>query len=159
MKAMFLLICFVPLCVVAAGCGGSEYEGARRFPLSGKVSFNGEPVDVGSISFIPLQKDGRVSGGTIADGAYSVEEAQGANAGKHRIEIHWQKRTGKKIKVPWSDEEDEERAEGLPAEFNTDSTLTAEVSANQATFDFDLKSDKRPAPKVDDDVPEQYRDR
>ncbi len=44
----------------------------------------------------------------------------------------------------------DERAEGLPPKFHQDSQLTAEVSAKQTTFDFDLKSDgsapPRPAP-------------
>lgn len=133
-------MCFVCLCLVLAGCGEEEYEGPQRFPLSGNVTCDGEPIDLGSISFIPLGENQRVSGGPIMDGKYSVSEAQGANAGKHRIEIHWQKRTGKKIPVPNTDFVDEVRVEGLPARFHKSSTLTAEVGEGQTTFHFDLKS-------------------
>jgi hypothetical protein len=156
-----LIVCVCP-CLVVAGCG-QKYSGGKRFPLSGKVTFNGEPIDLGSISFIPLENGQRVSGGTISDGAYAVPEAHGANAGKYRVEIRWQKKTGKKVRKQIDSAgtivEDDVRAEGLPAEFNTDSTLTAEVSATHTRFDFHLKSDKRPARTVDDGVPEIYRNR
>lgn len=132
-------LCCAGLCLILSGCSRQEYPGARRFALSGKVSYDGERVDMGSISFIPLSGDQRVSGGPIIDGTYSVPEAQGANAGKYRIEIHWQKRTGKKTRVPYTNFVDEERAEGLPAKYHKDSALTAEVGENQTTFDFDLK--------------------
>lgn len=132
---------FVCLAAAIAGCGQREYSGAQRFPLSGTVTFNGEAVDAGSISFLPLNGgDQRVSGGPIEGGKYSVPEAQGANAGKHRIEIRWQKLTGKKSRDPQSGETIEQRAEGLPTKFHSNSELTAEVSAKLTTFDFDLKS-------------------
>jgi len=133
--------CFVILSVAFAGCGQRDYTGPQRFPLSGKVTYDGESVDAGSISFLPLGGgEQRVSGGPIEGGTYSVPEARGANAGKYRIEIRWQKLTGKKSRDPQSGEIVEQRAEGLPPKFHTNSELTAEVSEKQTTFDFDLKS-------------------
>jgi hypothetical protein len=132
---------FLVLCVAIAGCGEPEYSGATRYPLSGKVTYDGEPIDLGSIAFLPTSGgDQRVSGGEIIDGAYSVEEARGANAGKYRVQIRWQKRTGKQVKDAWTDEMVDERAEGLPAKFHDSTELTAEVSPAQRTFDFHLKS-------------------
>jgi hypothetical protein len=81
----------------------------------------------------------RVSGGYIENGVYFVPEAQGANAGKHRVEIRWQKLTGKKTRER-SEELTEQRAEGLPPKYHKDSILTADVSPSQTRFDFDLKS-------------------
>src|SRR5688572_16557899 len=91
------------LLVTAAliGCSRQEYSGEKRYPLSGRVTYDGHAIDLGSISFLPI--DGgqqRVSGGYIENGVYSVPEAQGANAGKYRVEIRWQKATGKKIGDP-----------------------------------------------------------
>jgi hypothetical protein len=145
MKTAWPLTPCVCLCIVLAGCG-RNYSGPQRFPLAGRVTYDGEPIDLGSISFLPLDKDQRVSGGTITDGTYSVPEERGAHAGKYRIEIRWQKRTGRTIKLPWG--EDEERAEGLPPRFHKDSTLTGEVSASQTTFDFHLESRKDDARTV-----------
>jgi hypothetical protein len=126
---------------VLAGCDNPEYTGAKRFPLEGKVTYDGQPVDAGSISFLPQSAgEQRVSGGTIQDGAYSVPEAQGANAGKHRIEIRWQKKTGKTVRDPQSGEMVDQRLEGLPPRFHKDSDLSVEVTPDKKTYDFHLKS-------------------
>jgi hypothetical protein len=123
------------------GCSRQEYPGEKRYPLSGRVTYDGQPIDLGSISFLPTDEGKqRVSGGYIENGAYSVMEAQGANAGKYRVEIRWQKTTGKTIKDRHSEDMTEQRVEGLPAKYHQDSQLTAEVSAKQTKFDFDLKS-------------------
>ena len=133
--ALFLWLVVSCVC----GCGGREYTGPQRFPLSGKVTYDGEPIDFGSISFLPVAGD-RPSGGLIENGTYSVPEPKGANAGKHRVEIRWRKKTGKQKRDPDSGEMFDDRKEGLPKRYNDDSELTAEVSAKQTTFDFDLKS-------------------
>lgn len=162
MKLSGSLVCGICLGLFVMGCQ-RNYSGDKRFPLSGKVSFNGEPIDLGSISFLPMENDQRVSGGTIEDGVYSVPEAFGANAGKYRVEIRWQKKTGKKIRRPIDARgtilEDDVLAEGLPREFHTNSKLTVEVAEGQTTFDFDLRSAAPPVPTVDDGVPEIYRNR
>jgi hypothetical protein len=105
------------------------------------VRVDGQPLDVGTISFIPTNHDQqRVSGGTITDGTYSVKEERGANPGLYRVEIRWGKKTGRKYRDPDSGELLDERKEGLPARYHATSELTAEVSEKQTTFDFDLKS-------------------
>jgi hypothetical protein len=128
------------LCVALAGCGSRQYDGPRRIPLSGKVTVDGQTVDMGVVSFIPQDKTGRVSGGPIKGGAYSVPEEMGAYEGKYRVEIHWNKPTGKKIHNPMDKEQMiDEMMEGLPDKYHTKSELTAEVSPKQTKFDFDLK--------------------
>jgi len=124
--------------LTVAGCGGREYTGERRYPLSGKVTVDGQPMPMGVISFLPEEKSGRVSGGPIKDGTYSVPEATGANAGKYRVEIHWNKPTGKKIRNPMDKEElIDEMTDG---QFQANADLSAEVSSKQTKFDFELKS-------------------
>jgi len=124
-----------------AGCKPRGYSGPQRYPLQGKVTFDGQPVDWGSISFLPKAgSEQRVSGGLIENGSYSVKEEEGANAGLHRIEVRWLKRTGKQYRDRDSGEMVDERKEALPPKFHAQSTLTAEVSAEKTTFDFDLKS-------------------
>ena len=125
----------------AAGCDRG-YEGDRRYPLSGTVRVNGQPLDMGAISFIPSDhKQQRVSGGPISNGVYSVEELSGANAGPYRVEIHWYKRTGRKVPDPVTGDLYEERKEGLPKRYHQESELTAEVSPDRTSFDFDLKAE------------------
>ncbi len=133
--------CLCLLGLLLAGCGQQNYPGPKRYPLSGKVAVDGQPMDWGSISFLPAS-DGaaRVSGGLIADGAYSVTEEMGPTAGKYRVEIRWGKLTGKKKRDPDSGEMFDERKEALPARFHEQSELTAEVSDKQKNFDFNLNS-------------------
>jgi hypothetical protein len=127
--------------IVLAGCGGREYTGAPRFPLSGTITYDGVAVDAGTISFLPMSGDHqRVTGGVITDGAYAIPEAKGANEGKYRVEIRWAKRTGKQYHDRELNMMVDERKEGLPPRFHKQSELTVEVSATQTTFDFGLKS-------------------
>lgn len=137
------LTCFVFLCIVLVGCG-PNYSGEQRYPLSGRVTFNGEEVDRGNISFLPTDPDSqRPAGGRFEDGAYSFDEEFGANAGQYKVDIRWAKKTGAKFTDRLGNVDDV-RTEGLPAEFNTASTLTVDVGPGQTKFDFDLKSDKKP---------------
>ena len=138
-KVIVSLGCFV-LCTVLAGCGSSKYKGEQRYPLKGEVTFEGQPIDVGSISFIPENDKGRASGGVITDGKFDVPEEKGANAGKYRVEIHWLKRTGKQLKDVESGEMYDERREALPAKVHTNSELTVEVPLPDNRYDFKLKS-------------------
>jgi hypothetical protein len=126
--------------LAVVGCGRRDYTGPRQFPLAGRVTYDGQPIDWGSISFLPLGGDQRVSGGLIENGTYAVPEEKGANAGRYRVEIRWLKLTGKKYRDPDSGEMLDARKEALPPRFHEQSELTVEVSDNQTTFDFHLTS-------------------
>jgi hypothetical protein len=105
------------------------------------VRVDGQPIEAGTISFLPTDHDRqRVSGGPITDGAYSVMEARGANAGVYRVEIHWFRKTGRMVLDALTGDMIEERKEGLPKRYHKASELTVEVAPGRTTFDFDLKS-------------------
>jgi hypothetical protein len=126
--------------LAATGCGPDRgYDGPERFPLSGQVTFDGRPVDGGSISFIPKDKDGRVSGGQLVQGRYDVPAEMGANAGAYQVQIRWPQPTGKKH---WDEDTFQvvpEFKETMPPKFNSKSDLTADVTATKLEFNFDLK--------------------
>lgn len=146
MSRILLNLGCLSVCLAVIGCGKRDYEGEQRFPVSGKVTVDGQPLDVGVIAFFPQGKGdsaGRVSGAPIRDGVYSVPEEKGPNAATYRIEIHWNKRTGKQVPNPFDKSEMiDQLMEGLPAKYHKNSELTAEVSADKTTFDFELKSEK-----------------
>ncbi len=132
-----------PLVVLGmlAGCGSREYEGKQRIALKGKVTVDGEPMDAGTISFIPLDtQNNRPSGGSILGGVYDVPEPMGANEGSYKVEIHWQKPTGKKMKAIDSDELIEQRKEGLPDKYHKNTELTAEIKSDTKEINFDLST-------------------
>ena len=61
---------------IAAGCSGSE---AKKVQLSGKVTFNGQPVPAGYISFMPDASQGNrgeVRVVQIKDGVYDSAREQ-----------------------------------------------------------------------------------
>jgi hypothetical protein len=136
-------LCFLSLAAALAGCS-KAYDGEQRFPISGRVTVDGQPVDLGVIAFIPQavgEGKGRVAGAPIRDGVYSVPEEKGPTAAAYKVQIHWNKRTGRRIPNPMDPENlMDELTEGLPAKYHTSTELTAQVSADQTTFDFDLKT-------------------
>ena len=140
MSKTTLAFCCLALCSALVGCSGAKYKGDKRYPLTGQVTFDGQPVDVGSISFIPEGGSGRASGGVITDGKYDVPEEKGVTAGAYRVEISWLKRTGKKLRDPESGEMYDERREALPDKLRANSELTVEVPLPENRHDFNLKS-------------------
>lgn len=124
-----------------AGCGGSDPLGRRA--VSGTVTLDGVPVKQGRIDFQPLQQGGVPSGATISDGKYAIPEEKGLPVGKYRVTINAADTgavgglgsdglPGDVAPVP---------KELIPAKYNTETTLTAEVGDKEPyEFNYDLKS-------------------
>jgi hypothetical protein len=126
----------VVLIALAASIPGCSSSGAAA--VEGKVSYGGEPIDVGSIAFIPTAEGGTKSGGLIDRGTYRIEAKVGPAPGPHRVEIRWAKATGQKRKNEFG-EEIQRRQEGLPEKYHSQSTLTAEIKAGKNLIDFELE--------------------
>ena len=71
-----------------AGCSG----GVGLGEVSGTVTYDGKPVELGSISFIPIDGNGPSGGGAITDGKYM---AQKVPVGAAKVRISGAKVTGK----------------------------------------------------------------
>src|SRR4051794_5389300 len=121
--------------VVLAGCGPSG-----RLPVWGKVTYNGEPVDHGTITFLAAGGQAVNAGGEIRDGKYLIDSERGPALGKYRVEIYWNKKTGKMVPTPGDrDVKMPETRQVLPPKYNKQSQLTADVTPSGNTRDFDLK--------------------
>jgi len=121
--------------LMVAGCGPGNPQG--RLAISGKVSFEGQPLDQGSIQFSSVDRtSGIVSGAVIHNGSYSIEAEKGLPPGKYRVRVFSGEGAGPEEMPGESTEAPKER---IPAQYNTESTLEIEVSRGNATFDFDLK--------------------
>jgi len=86
------------VCVVLAGCGAAEPDRAH---VSGKVTYQGKPVDFGDIVFVPsgasaTKWKGFYCQGGITNGHYAIV-AHGPVVGRNRVEIYGYKRTGQKM--------------------------------------------------------------
>jgi hypothetical protein len=122
--------------LLAAGC-------SSHVPLAGDVTFDGQPIDEGTITFVTPQgaKEETKSTCRIEGGKYKFEKDSGPAPGKYKVEITWLKKTGKK--VPTGDlEPQDEKLQVLPAKFNTQTTLTAEVKSGVKKLDFALSSNQ-----------------
>ncbi len=75
------------LCLVQLGCGDG---GTKRYQVSGRITFDGEPVPAGSISFDPDSSQGnRGPGGyaVIEDGRYHTLADRGVVGGPHQVRV------------------------------------------------------------------------
>lgn len=136
-----LLRCIILACLVSlVGCGG---DGLHLATVDGIVTLNGEPLAEARIVFYP-EGGGRLSHAiTDLDGSYSlvyVDGIRGALPGTHKVSIS--------TFVEADPDSDDAlikmgQRELLPPQYNSLTTLTAELSPGQSEkLDFDLKAGK-----------------
>jgi hypothetical protein len=89
LRATFGVVCLAAIAFVVAGCSGDQQPTA---PVSGKVTFNGEAVTSGIISFSPIASEtegAKSAAGVVqSDGSYTLTtyaDNDGAVIGKHRV--------------------------------------------------------------------------
>jgi hypothetical protein len=125
------------VCVFLLGCTEGETE---RVPISGKITLDNQPIDGGTILFLPQEKGKIKTGATIEEGQYILDEDEGPQAGQHRVEIYWAKKTGRQI--PSNDPPNmmDETREVVPGKYNQQSVLTVEIKPGENTFDLDLRT-------------------
>lgn len=126
--ALALLLC----CLTAiAGCGPG---GPPTVPVSGSVTFKGEPVATGEIAFRSVDGAAATWAGPIAAGTYAIR----STIGPKRVEIiAVRPKPGAK---PRASGEGVINEMYVPARYNLDSTLAAEVTAadpNEFNFTLD----------------------
>jgi hypothetical protein len=133
-NATILLVGAVLLVLVASGCSSG------RVGIHGTVSYKGSPVVMGKIQFLPKDKEsGTPEMAVITDGNYAFAADKGLLPGSYRVEI-----TAPDIKgprpaataAPGAPRRDKEL---LPEQYNTQSTLSIEVTATgNREFNFPL---------------------
>ncbi len=117
--------------MICWGCGpAGSGKMPDAIPVKGKVTYKGQPVTKGSITFEP-DGFGREAHGPIqSEGTYvltTYKEGDGAVTGHHRVAV-----TGTGIKSP---------KDALAKKYGgvASSGLTADVDAEHTEFNFDLK--------------------
>jgi hypothetical protein len=78
---------FIPLGLLLTGCGG-QIEGPAPVPASGTVTYKGQPVETGTIQFVPAK--GRAASGAIENGKFTLStyaDGDGAVPGAHQVGI------------------------------------------------------------------------
>lgn len=142
------------LALLAAGCGDDGL--AERYPVSGNVTYKGEPVASASISFYPVgggAGEQRGASGVVKDGYYTLStqgDDDGAFPGDYLVSITARtpdmtqaKENAAKIGGLMS-QDDVARAyksakSPIPRKYESpDAGLKAKVEAKSNTFDFEL---------------------
>ncbi len=120
------------LLLFSGGCGNKDL-GA----VTGTITLDDQPLADAFVEFTPTGEGGSPSyGKTDANGKYEMEfsrDQSGAWIGANSVRITTED-------VQDVDGEEVNVAEKVPAQYNTDSTLTADVQPGSNTFDFPLKS-------------------
>jgi hypothetical protein len=140
MRGLPLSLSLLGLPLLLAGCG----KGDNRYEITGNVLFKKQPLDNGSIQFLPVAPpDLSPSGAPIQQGKYVVPKSHGLAPGKYKVSIS-SGEPGTDIRK----EMDAEAAGGepypiakerIPPRYNTKTELTIEVKKEGPfTFDFDL---------------------
>lgn len=127
------LIC-LSLGTTLSGCGGPD--GPEIIEVTGTVTMGGSPVADAQVQFTP--NEGRPSFGTTdAEGKYRLEYTSGrygAVPGRHRVSIN-----KAVVQGEFAPGEEPEAEDPIPAKYNDNSTLTADVSADATVHDFQLE--------------------
>jgi hypothetical protein len=109
-----------------AGCGGPTT--AKLGTVHGRVTMDGKPLAHAGVRFQPQDGGHDSTGFTDADGNYRlryIRDIMGARLGAHKVIVSTQHdRAGK--------------TETVPARYNTDTTLKANVVAGDQVINFDL---------------------
>ena len=126
-----LAVCWA---ISAIGCGSSD----GRYPVSGDVTLQGQPLASGAIIF--ESSDGGSRGGTtITDGKYSLPADQGLLPGTYVVRVSAVQSQAEVTGPPGPEAVAIERAnkDVVPDEFNSKSTLKHEVGPDKPT-EFDI---------------------
>jgi hypothetical protein len=117
--------------VLLAGCSDNHTA-----VVTGTVRVDGEPLEKGSISFVPVDGQGVTAGGEILDGKYTVAKA---SPGTMAVQIRYPQVAGTKklYDTPESPIRNVFR-EVLPAKYNDRTELRLEVQPGNNEKDWDL---------------------
>jgi hypothetical protein len=118
--------------VAVVGCSTRPADQPEIAAVSGRVTMDGQPL--GGVSVVFESERGVLSfGNTDADGRYTlsyIRSAKGAGLGKNTV----------RISTPTMGPTSPLHKDSIPAIYNTQSTLAADVVKGRNVFDFALES-------------------
>jgi hypothetical protein len=99
-----------------SGCGSSSGSGpATVVPAKGKVTYKGQPLTQGDITFEPIENGREANGSIKPDGTFELttfKQGDGAVAGKHRVSVTGNNKVPVKFRSPSSSKTEVEVKEG-----------------------------------------------
>jgi hypothetical protein len=113
--------------------------------ISGTVTYDGQAVADGTISFQPADGKGPTAAGNITEGHYKLKIAPGSK----RVEINGYRTTGKQRYNPADPNSPmiNIRQPILPERFNAKTQLTRDITTAASVYDFTLEKTPADRPK------------
>ena len=138
MPTRAVIVLLLLSCCSLSACGKSS--GPDRHPVTGHVTFDGVPVETGTIVFRDenLKSGIAPDGGNIVKGQYHVQ----VQPGQKRVEIL----ASRPIPSEGQVREDRKSFATVPVEqfippvYNAHSVLTAEIEPRKNKYDYDLEA-------------------
>jgi hypothetical protein len=133
---------WTPAALALLGCLAFSGCGSGGAPVEGTVTLDGRPVDGGTITFAPVEYGGGQQPVTaeIKGGAFSLNSAHGPPPGTYRVEIYWNKKTGRQIPSNDPPNMKDEELPMIPPQYNKDSRVTEEIKPGGNKFEYKLVS-------------------
>jgi hypothetical protein len=154
-----------PALLVMASCGSDDGLG-KRFPVSGTVTYNGNPLEKGEISFISEDMKNNIgASGKITNGSYTLStggNSDGAQPGKYKVIITAKEDYLAKAKADFQKDSKQQESNYIPPQYIAKAeaaakslipagygdprttNLTAEVLEKSTTCDFKLSDAEAP---------------
>jgi hypothetical protein len=163
----FLALFALAATALATSCGSPDDGLGKRYAVSGNVTYNGNPLEKGKISFIPAEGKGVGASGTIENGSYTLTtggNSDGAQAGHYKVTITAKEDSLEKAKADFAKATKgidpgylpgryvavaEAKAKSLiPLGYGdfSSTNLTADVKETSNSINFELSDAKAPPP-------------
>lgn len=129
--ALFALLT-VSIAGLSAGCGGGGES-----TVTGTVSFDGKPIEKGSVTFVGTAPGGARAGAVVAGGQFQVKLAPGT----YKVEVSATKAAGtrKQKGFDGKDEVIELTEELIPDYYNVKTELTEEIKSGANAMKLELR--------------------
>jgi hypothetical protein len=119
-------------CLLASGCSKSD-----KATVAGTVTVDGQPAQLGFVSFFAVDGRAPTSGGPINDGRYTAQ----VKPGLCRVQIRVPRETGQRKLYDTPDSPVAKTwAESLPAKYNEATELQFDVKPGTNESNYDLKT-------------------
>tara|TARA_R110002095_G_scaffold190094_2_gene167789 strand:- start:4087 stop:4488 length:402 start_codon:yes stop_codon:yes gene_type:complete len=125
------------VCLTAIGCGGANTDLPSTAPVTGRVTYQDQPVSNGLVTFHPANGSKPASGQTGKNGDFTLstfERGDGAIFGKHKVTIVAYQE-GQDVSIVSADK----LAYAVPKKYVNEATTSLEAEVKEGTNDIVLE--------------------
>jgi hypothetical protein len=107
-----------------AGCGSD----AKLVGVAGTVTYKGEPLDSGTVTFFTTDPPAPAGGALVTNGKFKIDAERGLAPGTYRVQISSPRGVAERTPEQIAAGASAPARERIPAKYNTASQLTVEVT-------------------------------